>query len=323
MTHNPTTLVEFLVQEDTYLSGSNGSILSLFIHLEQAGKIIASHIKKAGLVDILGATGEINASRDEVKKIDVFSNSLLSQSLLTSGQVYAIASEEMEEFVFATEKNQGQYIVFFDPLDGSSNFETNITVGTIFSIYQKGDSLLQEGKKQIASGYILYGPSVMFVYATSRGVNGFTLDPAMGSFLLSHPNMKIPEEGIIYSMNEAYALSWHEHTQKYITFLKEENMQGNKTYKARYAGSMVADVHRILIQGGIFLHPGDKKHINGGLRLMYEVNPLSFLIEQAGGIACNEKGNNPLNAVPTSLHEKTPIVLGSKKNMHTYLSFQS
>lgn len=315
MYHDTRSLTEFLLEEERKYPQATGSFTYLLTQLEYAGKIIASHIKKAGLVDILSKTGEKNSYEDEVIELDRYANDLLINTLSASGQVYAIASEELPDF-HMVEKNQGEYIVYLDPLDGSSNTETNITVGTIFSIYKKGDSLLQPGNKQVAAGYILYGSSVMFVYSSGNGVHGFTLDPSVGSFLLSHHDMKIPDYASIYSVNEAYYHTFDDKTKAYLDEMKKTVPD----LKSRYIGSMVADIHRTLIKGGIFLHPSDHENPKGKLRLMIEVNPLSYLIEQAGGVAYAHD-TSPLDVIPTSLHDRVPIILGSPKNVATYRSY--
>lgn len=308
-----TTLTEFLLREERNFKNATGSFTLLMTQIENAAKIIASHIKKTGLADILGQTGERNTYGEEVQKLDKFSNDLLVETLTDSGQVYALASEELEEPLYI-KKYDGDYIVFFDPLDGSSNIDTNISIGTIFSIYHKNEKLLHPGYKQIAAGYIIYGSSVMFVYTAGNGVNGFTLDPAIGSFLLSHPDIKIPESGTIYSINEGYFDRYSSSLQNYLTHVKKSG------YKLRYVGSMVADIHRTLLKGGIFLYPADSKNKEGKLRLMFEGNPMAYLVEQAGGKAISNK-HNPLEIQPESVHHKIPVILGSKKNVEEYMSY--
>lgn len=310
-----TTLTEFILKEERRFKKATGSFTLLLTQIENAAKIIASHIKKTGLVDIIGQTGEKNIYQEEVQKLDKFSNDLLIDILSESGQVYAIASEELEKPVFV-KKNSGDYTVFLDPLDGSSNIDVNINIGTIFSIYHKNKDLLQPGKKQVATGYIIYGSSVMLVYSCGNGVNGFTLDPSIGSFLLSHPDIKIPQKGKIYSLNEGYYQLYNKALQNYLNHLKNPE----KLAKLRYVGSMVADVHRTLLKGGIFLYPSDKKNPQGKLRLMFEVNPFAFIIQQAGGLAYSEK-INPLQIKPSSLSQKIPIALGSPDNVREYLKF--
>lgn len=315
MYHDTFSLTEFLLEEERQFPAASGGFTHLLTQLEYAGKIIASHIKKAGLVDILSKTGERNSYEDEVIEIDRFANALLVDTLAASGQVYAIGSEELADF-HMVKKNPGDYIVFLDPLDGSSNTEINATVGTIFSIYHYTDSLLQKGANQVAAGYILYGTSVMFVYTCGRGVNGFTLDPSIGSFLLSHKDMRVPPHASIYSINEAHYHNFDTPTKRYLDDLKKRE----KDLKSRYIGSMVADVHRTLIKGGIFLHPADHEYPQGKLRLMIEVNPLSYIIEQAGGKSLSGK-SSPLAIVPSSLHDRVPIALGSVENMTKYQSY--
>lgn len=310
----PIELTEFLLKDQRNHPHSSGDFTALLTHIEYAGKIIASHIKMAGLADILSKTGETNTSEEEVIKLDRYSNDLLLKTLSQADQIYAIGSEELPELVYVNKEN-GKYLVFLDPLDGSSNSDVDITVGTIFSIYKRTDTELPRGDKQVAAGYILYGTSVMFVYTVGNGVNGFTYDPSIGSFLLSHPNLRIPESGTTYSVNESRI---HHFDRRLIDFLEMlKNGDNSEVYTSRYIGSMVADVHRTLIKGGIFLYPADKTHPDGKLRLMIEVNPMSFLITQAGGIALSGT-KNPLEITPTSLHERAPIALGSREQMELY-----
>ncbi len=311
--NKPVSLIEFILEEERGFKNAKGNFTLLLTQLEYATKIIAAHVKKAGLVDILGATGDKNQSLDEVQKMDVFANQLILEVLASTKQVAIAASEEMEQEVNLT-KN-GEYIVFFDPLDGSSNTDVNVSIGTIFSIYHKSYSVLQPGTKQVAAGYVLYGSSDMFVYTVGNGVNGFTLDPSIGSFLLSHPNIKIPQKGSIYSINEANSLYYDRNLLGYIRLLK------TKEYKARYIGSLVADVHRTLLKGGIFLYPADNKNTSGKLRLMYEVNPISFIIQQAGGKSIGINNKDPRLLIPLSLHQKTPVILGSPHEINQYLKY--
>ncbi len=308
-----TTLTEFIIEEQRKFPQAQGNFTLLMTQIENATKIIASHVKKTGLVDIIGATGETNVHKEQVQKLDIFSNELLVDTLVQSGEVCMIASEEMEHEIHV-EKNSGEYTVFFDPLDGSSNIDVNVSIGTIFSIYRKSEHILQKGREQVAAGYIVYGPSVMFVYTSGHGVNGFTLDPSIGSFLLSHPNIQIPETGEFYSINEAYYDLFDSRLQTYLRAIKV----GEKPRALRYVGSMVADVHRTLLKGGIFANPANIKKPNGKLRLMYEVNPLSFIIEQAGGMSYS-RSSSPLDIAPSSLHETVPIVLGSRRDVEEYV----
>lgn len=314
-----TTLTDFILEKEQKFQQATGSLTILLTQIENAAKIIASHVKKTGLVDILGSTGQKNIYSEEVQKLDKFANDLLVDTLKTSGQVWAIASEELDKPVF-TKKNTGHYGVFLDPLDGSSNIEVNINLATIFSIYQKSDRLLQPGKNQVVAGYILYGPSVMLVLSLAQTVNGFTLDPSIGSFLLSHPNIKIPQKGQIYTLNESYYNLFFDYQKKYLNFIKTEDKASGRPYNLRLAACMVAEIHRILMHGGIFMYPENKKRPNGKLRLMYEVNPMSKIVADAGGAAVSA-GQNPLNIVPQSLDQRVPIAIGSKININEFVSF--
>jgi len=312
-----TTLTEFIIQEERRHPCSTGSLTLLLTQIEIATKIIASHIKKTGLVDIIGRSGTTNAYEEEVQKLDVFSNRLLVDILGEGGQTYAVASEELDKPLEII-KHKGKYAVFLDPLDGSSNIDININIGTIFSIYHKSTDLLRPGREQVAAGYVLYGPSVMFVYSSGNGVNGFTLDPSIGSFVLSHPDIRVPKQGNIYSVNEGYYHLFDPEDKKYLADLKE----GTRPYKLRYVGSMVSDVHRTLCKGGIFLYPRDIKHPSGKLRIMYEVNAMAYLMEQAGGMAAT--GNkNPLDIKPQTLTDRVPVVLGSVEEVKKYMAYHS
>lgn len=310
------TLTDFILLEQRKHKHATGSLSILLHQIENVSKTIASHVKASGLVDILGKTGATNTFGEEVQKLDEFTNTLLVDTLIASGQVYAVVSEELEKPVFAPEDHSGDYIVFFDPLDGSSNIDTNSPIGTIFSIYHKKDGLLQPGNKQIAAGYIIYGSSVMFVYTIGNGVNGFTLDPAVGSYLLSHPNITMPESGKFYSINEAYEYMYAQSTQKYLRHIKEEGKS-----RARYVGSLIADAHRTYIKGGIYLYPADKKQPEGKLRLMLEVNPFALLTEQAGGKTLGANNQSPLLIIPKHIHERSPFIMGSKENVDLFASF--
>lgn len=310
------TLTDYILREQANFPKATGRFTILISQIENAAKIIASHVKASGLVDILGKTGNINTFGEEVQKLDEFANKLLLDTLISSGEVYAVVSEEMENPVYAPKENAGEYIVFFDPLDGSSNIDTNCPIGTIFSIYHKDGGLLQPGRKQVAAGYIIYGSSVMFVYTFGNGVNGFTLDPAIGSFLLSHPDIKIPQEGNIYSINQAYESLFDNSAKKYL-----EHLRSVAKSKLRFVGSLVADAHRTFIKGGVFLYLSDKKQPEGKLRLTIEVNPFSFLTEQAGGKVTSRDGKNPLDIIPKHIHEVSPFVMGSKRDVDLFLSF--
>lgn len=310
------TLTDYILREESKIKQATGKFTLLMTYIANASKIIASHVRKSGLADIFGTTGTKNVYDEEVQKLDQFSNQLLLDTLINSGQVQMLASEELEQPVYAKNKSS-KYVVFFDPLDGSSNIDVNVSIGTIFSIYKKNSSNLQQGLKQVAAGYILYGSSVTFVYSVGSGVHEFTLDPSIGSYLLSHENIRIPEKGNIYSINEAYYPRYPKYIQNYLDYIKTI---GN--YKARYIGSMVSDVHRTLLKGGIFIYPEDKKNPEGKLRLMFEVNPMAFLIKNAGGLAVTKR-TDPLTEVPRSLHQRVPVALGSKANIKEFLNFKA
>lgn len=325
MLNSVITLTEFILSEERKFTQATGVFTLLLTDIENAVKIIASHVKKTGLVDLMGGTGEKNVFAEEVQKLDKFANDVLVETLIKTGHVSAIVTEELEKPELI-KSDYGEYVIYMDPLDGSSNIDVNLNVGTIFSIHRKpkkldGDkSLLLPGKDQVAAGYIVYGPSVMFVYTAGNGVNGFTLDPAIGSFLLSHPNIKVPENGKTYAINESYYNRYPEYIKKYLDAIKQEDKNSGKPYSLRYASAMIADVHRVLLKGGIFLYPENAKSPEGKLRLMYEVNPMSYIITQAGG-AATSVGRDPLEIVPSSLEQRTPIVLGSKNLVNEFLNF--
>ncbi len=312
-------LNRFILEEERKHPEATGSLTQALMSIEAATKIIASQVRKAGLAGILGKAGKTNIQGEEVQKLDELSNEILIDILSDSGQFYALASEELDEPVYPERGKSAGYVIAFDPLDGSSNIDVNVSIGTIFSIHKKigegEENFLQEGYKQIAAGYVIYGSSTMFVFSTGNGVHGFTLDPSVGMFLLSHPDMKLPEKGKIYSINEANEKKWIDDRLKdFISSLKDEG------YTSRYIGSMVADVHRTLIKGGIFGYPADKKNTNGKLRLLYEASPMSFLIEQAGGRATTGK-EDILKVKPSSIHQRVPVFLGSKKEINQLLTF--
>lgn len=322
----PVTLTEFILAEERRFKKATGIFTLLLTDIENAVKIIASHVKKSSLVDILGATGETNVFAEEVQKLDKFANDVLVETLTKTGHVCAIVTEELTEPALVT-SGSGEYIIFMDPLDGSSNIDVNLNVGTIFSIHRRKktgpfdtEELLRPGSEQVAAGYVVYGPSVMFVYSCGDGVNGFTLDPAIGSFLLSHKNIKMPESGQSYAINESYYHRYPEYLRQYLDFIKTEDKPSGRPYTLRYASAMIADVHRVLIKGGIFLYPENSKAPEGKLRLMYEVNPMSYLTIQAGGIAIS-RGKNPLDIIPSTLDQRAPIVLGSKKLVKEFEQF--
>eukprot|EP00249_Psilotum_nudum_P003420 c16806_g1_i1 orf=335-1219(+) len=272
--------------------------------------------EQAGLAKLLGLAGETNVQGEEQKKLDVLSNDVFIKALISSGRTNILVSEELDEAIFVEPSKRGRYCVVFDPLDGSSNIDCGVSIGTIFGIYmlKEGSAgtlndVLQPGRNMIAAGYCMYGSSCTLVLSTGSGVNGFTLDPSLGEFILTHPDIKIPKRGKIYSVNEGNAKNWDEPTRKYIENCKFPK-DGSSSKSLRYIGSMVADVHRTLLYGGIFMYPADKKSPNGKLRLLYEVFPMSFLLEKAGGQAFTGK-DMALDIVPTNIHQRSPIFLGS------------
>ncbi|MBP3943114.1 class 1 fructose-bisphosphatase [Sphingobacteriaceae bacterium WQ 2009] len=315
------TLGQFIVENQKDFPYAKGELSRLLADIGIAAKIVHKKVNKAGLVAIFGDAGSINIQGEGQKKLDVFADEQFIQALTSGGECCVVASEEHEEAIYIPAKNasQAKYIVCIDPLDGSSNIDVNVSVGTIFSIYrrqvQEGVArladILQTGDQQVAAGYIIYGSSTMLVYTTGNGVNGFTLDPSIGEFCLSHPKMQIPTTGTIYSINEGNYSKFPEAVKKYIKYCQEVDEATNRPYAARYIGSMVADVHRNLIQGGIFLYPSTLSYPQGKLRLLYECNPLAWIMEQAGGRATDGK-QRILSLKPSSLHARTPIFLGSK-----------
>jgi fructose-1,6-bisphosphatase I len=303
---------------------ATGELSAILNQLGLAAKVISLEVNKAGLVDILGFTGDSNVHGEQVKKLDIFAHDIMIKAMDHGGHFCVMASEEEEDIIHIPAHHKiGKYVLLFDPLDGSSNIDVNVSIGTIFSVYKRIskdgkpgtlEDCLQEGYKQVAAGYIVYGSSTILVYTAGHGVHGFTLDPAFGEFLLSHPNMKIPEKGRIYSINEGNYKYWDDGLKKYIKYLQDADNRGVKPYTSRYIGSMVADVHRNLIYGGIYMYPADKRSPNGKLRLMYECNPMALIIEAAGGRAID--GNQRiLDVQPNSLHQRIPIFIGSKDDV--------
>ncbi|HOY07392.1 MAG TPA: class 1 fructose-bisphosphatase [Saprospiraceae bacterium] len=311
------TLDEFIIRSEKDFDYATGELTGLLRDIGVAAKIINREVNKAGLVNIIGVadSGE-NQSGDIQQKLDVYANDKLVECLQNSGECCAIASEEDNDIIHvpAVSSKQSHYIVMFDPLDGSSNIDVNVSVGTIFAIYRRKtdatgpaaiEDFLQPGSRQVAAGYVLYGTSTILVYTTGRGVNGFTLDPSIGEFCLSHRNMRIPETGSTYSVNQGYYSKFDLEMRRYIDHCSDQN------YGLRYIGSMVSDIHRILIHGGIFLYPSTRKYPKGKLRLLYECNPLSMIVEQAGGKAMNTQLKRILDLEPTELHQRGTIAIGS------------
>ncbi|WCE29423.1 class 1 fructose-bisphosphatase [Vibrio sp. SCSIO 43137] len=317
------TLGEYIVEKQHDFPHASGELSSLLASIRLAAKIVNREINKAGLVDITGAVGAENIQGEEQQKLDVYANDKFKAALEARDQVCGVASEEEDEAVaFNKELNQNaKYVVLMDPLDGSSNIDVNVSVGTIFSIYRRvspvgtpaiEEDFLQPGEKQVAAGYVIYGSSTMLVYTTGNGVHGFTYDPSIGSFCLSHENMMIPEKGKIYSINEGNYIRFPMGVKKYIKYCQESMPEDNRPYTSRYIGSLVADFHRNLLKGGIYLYPSTESHPRGKLRLLYECNPMAFLIEQAGGLASDGK-NRIMTLKPTELHERVPFFVGSKE----------
>jgi len=318
----PKTLGEFVIEKQHEFPYSTGELSKLLSSIHLAAKVVNHYVNKAGLTDILGATGVENVQEEEQQKLDVLANKVFIQSLINREIVCGIASEEEENFISISglkKDNTNKYVVLIDPLDGSSNIDVNVSVGTIFSIYRRIspvgtpvtlEDFLQPGRNQVAAGYVVYGTSTMLVYTTGHGVNGFTLNPALGVFYLSHPNMRFPEKGKIYSINEGNYVHFPVGIKKYIKFCQEE--KDDRPCTSRYIGSLVSDFHRNMIKGGVYLYPSTSKHPNGKLRLLYECNPMAFLAEQAGGRA-SDGYRDILDIQPTELHQRTPFYVGNKE----------
>lgn len=319
---NLVTLDEFTIMQTRQFAQATGELSTLLRDIGLACKFINKQVNKAGLADILGAQGAVNVQGEEQMKLDVFADQILMNVLKNSSDCAGIASEENDHFVAFDDEHSknSKYVVLFDPLDGSSNIDVNASIGTIFCIYKRVSPLgqvcneadfLQKGRNIMAAGYVIYGSSTMLVYATRLGVNGFTLEPSIGEFCLSHKDMKCPEKGKIYSINQGNWSKYDDKIRNYLNFCMEIDKETSRPYSHRYIGSMVADMHRTLIKGGIFLYPADKSNANGKLRLLYECNPMSYLIEMAGGKSSNGR-ESILNLQPTELHQRVPVFIGSK-----------
>ncbi len=326
------TLERHIREEERNYPGARGLFTRLVTQITLAAKIINAEVNKAGLVDILGLTGQINTQGEEVQKLDEYANEVIRRALDHTGSVAALASEEMADvYVVPGEHVEGgEYVVLYDPLDGSSNIDVNVSIGTIFSILHrtsrgkapKLDDFLQPGLSQICAGYVIYGSSTMLVYTTGNGVDGFTLDPSVGEFFLSHSGIRIPERGSIYSINEGNFSKWEDSVARYVAHLKTEDAESGRPYSGRYIGSLVADFHRNLLKGGVFLYPGDRKNPNGKLRLLYECNPMSFIAEQAGGAASDGR-RRVMEICPEKLHQRVPFIVGSKRDVADAARFLS
>ena len=316
------TLGQFIIEKQADFPYAKGKLSRLLRDIGIASKIVNREVNKAGLVDILGDFGSTNVQGEDQKKLDVFANTQFIAALTSGGECCIVASEEEDEFVAIDSpvSKNAKYIVCIDPLDGSSNIDCNVAVGTIFSIFRRKstegkatlEDVLQKGTEQVAAGYVIYGSSTMLVYTTGKGVNGFTLDPSIGEFCLSHPDMKIPEDGKIYSINEGNYVHFPDGVKKYLKYAQVEDKASNRPYTSRYIGSMVADIHRNLIKGGIYMYPTTAGSPNGKLRLMYECNPMAFIIEQAGGVA-SDGFRRIMEIEPTELHQRTAVYIGSRK----------
>lgn len=317
-----TTLGQFIIERQADFPYAKGELSRLLRDIGIASKIVNREVNKAGLVDILGEMGTSNVQGEDQKKLDVFANEQFISALSSGGECCAIASEENEELVPLSGEvsKNARYIVCIDPLDGSSNIDVNVSIGTIFSIYRRislsgpitQEDFLQKGIEQVAAGYVIFGSSTMLVYTTGRGVNGFTLDPSIGEFCLSHPDMKIPQQGNIYSINEGNYVHFPEGVKQYIKYCQVEDASTKRPFSSRYIGSLVADFHRNLLKGGIYLYPATAKSPKGKLRLLYECNPLAWIVEQAGGKA-SDGFNRIMELQPTSLHQRTPYFIGSSE----------
>jgi fructose-1,6-bisphosphatase I len=316
------TLGQFIIEKQADFPYAKGELSRLLRDIGIAAKIVNREVNKAGLVDILGDADTVNIQGEGQKKLDVYANEQFISALTSGGECCVVASEEEDDFVpidSPVSKN-AKYIVCIDPLDGSSNIDINVTIASIFSIYRRKSTegtatlqdVLQKGTEQVAAGYIIYGSSTMLVYTTGKGVNGFTLDPSIGEFCLSHPNMKIPDDGVIYSINEGNYVHFPEGVKRYIKYAQVEDTATNRPYTSRYIGAMAADIHRNLIKGGIYIYPTTSASPNGKLRLLYECNPMAFIIEQAGGVA-SDGLNRILDIEPTALHQRVAIFIGSPK----------
>jgi fructose-1,6-bisphosphatase I len=325
------TLDEFTIHQTRQFKHATGELSTLLRDIGLACKFINKQVNKAGLVDILGAHGAVNVQGEEQMKLDIFANEVLINVLRNSSDCAGIASEENDSYVAFEDEHSinSKYVVMFDPLDGSSNIDVNASIGTIFCIYKRVSPLgkpcnetdfLQKGKNIMAAGYVIYGSSTMMVYATRLGVNGFTLEPSVGEFCLSHKDMKCPEDGKIYSINQGNSSKYDAKLLQFLQYCMEDDKETSRPYSHRYIGSMVADLHRTLIKGGLFMYPADTKSVKGKLRLLYECNPMSYIIEMAGGIGTDGQ-NAILDIEPCELHQRVPIFIGSKKMVEKALDF--
>lgn len=318
---NP-SLGEFIIEHQDSFEYSTGELSKLLHAIRRAAKVVNHKVNKAGLSNILGAVGDTNIQGEEQQKLDIYANEIFIDTLINREIVCGIASEENDEYITIQGQNndhKNKYVLLMDPLDGSSNIDVNVSVGTIFSIYRRvsevgtpvtKEDFLQPGNKQVAAGYVVYGTSTMLVYTTGHGVNGFTLNPAIGTYYLSHPNMKFPENGNIYSVNEGNYIHFPQGVKDYIKYCQAE--EDNRPYSARYIGSLVSDIHRNILKGGIYIYPSSSKYKNGKLRLLYECNPIAFIAEQAGGKA-SDGFTRIMDIDPKELHQRVPFFCGNNE----------
>ncbi len=316
------TLERHMLDRQRNLAGATGDLTGLFQQIALAAKIIASKVNRAGLANVLGLTGEINVQGEAVQKLDQYAHNVLVRAVEAGGHVCVMGSEEVADPIPVADKYRpGKYVLLFDPLDGSGNIDINASIGTIFSIHRRTtprgpgtlEDCLQPGRSMVAAGYVIYGSSNMFVYSTGDGVHGFTFDPAIGEFFLSHENLRIPSRGNTYSINEGYTSRWSPEVRRWVDWVKGSDEEGHP-YGLRYIGAMVADLHRTLLRGGIFAYPADSKNKHGKLRLLYEAAPMAFLAEAAGG-AASTGTTRVLDVIPDALHQRTPLFVGSKDDV--------
>ncbi|NKB89625.1 MAG: class 1 fructose-bisphosphatase [Acidobacteria bacterium] len=325
------TIERHILDQQAAHPEARGDLSKLLYDIALTGKLIAREVNKAGLVDILGETGVTNVQGETVQKLDDFANECFVKTFDHGGQLCVMGSEEVDDPIQIPSKFEcGDYVLLFDPLDGSSNIDVNVSVGSIWSIYRRKtesgpgtlEDLLRCGAEQVAAGYVVYGSSTMLVYTTGEGVSGFTLDPSIGEFLLSHPDMQMPKAGTVYSLNEGYRNLFFDSTVRYLEHLQTNDPDSGRPHSARYIGSMVADVHRTLLYGGIFMYPATKKAPGGKLRLMYEANPMGMIMEQAGGMASTGK-ERILDIQATELHQRIPLYMGSEENVKLAVEFET
>ncbi len=322
------TIERFIIEQERLFPEATGELSGILYDMALAGKMIANKVRSAGLADILGATSDTNVQGEVQQKLDVIANEIIIKAVDHGGRLCAMASEEEPDIIHIPEGfRNGKYVLLFDPLDGSSNIDVNVPVGTIFSAYHRitrgargeMEDMLQPGRRQVAAGYVIYGSSTMLVYTTGQGAHGFTLDPSIGEFLLSHPNIRIPERARYLSVNDAYEQDWPEHTRQLMR--RYRGLDGvRKPLNVRYVGSLVADFHRNLLGGGVFCYPANERSQRGKLRLLYEASPLAFIAEQAGGMA-TDGHRRILDIEPTELHGRTPLYIGSKAEVETVAEF--